>query len=784
MKRMLINATQPEELRVALVDGQRLFDLDIEATGKEQKKSNIYKARIVRIEPSLEAAFVDYGAERHGFLPLKEVAKSYFKDKPKNANRINIREVLDEGQELVVQVEKDERGNKGAALTTFVSLAGRYLVAMPNNPRAGGVSRQIEGEAREDAKEAMASLTIPPQFGLILRTAGIGKSTEELQWDLDYLLQLWDAVDQAGRERSAPFLIYQDQNVIIRAIRDYLRSDIAEILVDDPKLFETAQDFMKQVMPQNLGKIKLYKDSVPLFTRYQIESQIETAFSREVRLPSGGALVIEPTEALITIDINSARATHGGDIEETALLANLEAAEEIATQLRLRDLGGLIVVDFIDMMAARNQRAVENKLRESVRMDRARVQIGRISRFGLLEMSRQRLRPSLAEFSHELCPRCDGVGTIRSLRPTALSVLRVIEEEAMKDSTAKVVAQVPSDVAALLFNEKRRDVTRIEEHHEVAILIIPNPNLETPHFSVQRIREQDLARRDVGESHEMVLEAEQPSAYDFNQPVLPRQETAAVRDIVRAPSAATPNAEHSESGGSKGVIKRFWSALFGSDDHPEPAAPAPTPRIQTAAPSAEPPRRSNPPRHQSGDGERRRGSEQPRSEQPRQGNSNQPRQRSRRGNENRSPRQEDRPERADADDVSATTPPADASDNRRGQERSSSSERGGESRRRGGRHRHNEQRAATLASSTERFDEESSEGTPTAEHPVERESAPAQTRFDLGHPEVHEPATPPARPELPNAPQAWSFTADVAADASSTAEPRSAAHEPENTTQS
>ena len=775
MKRMLINATQPEELRVALVDGQRLFDLDIEATGKEQKKSNIYKARIVRIEPSLEAAFVDYGAERHGFLPLKEVAKTYFKDKPKNTNRINIREVLEEGQELVVQVEKDERGNKGAALTTFVSLAGRYLVAMPNNPRAGGVSRQIEGEAREDAKEAMASLTIPPQFGLILRTAGIGKTTEELQWDLDYLLQLWDAVDQAGRERSAPFLIYQDQNVIIRAIRDYLRSDITEILVDDPKLFETAQDFMKQVMPQNLGKIKLYKDSVPLFTRYQIESQIETAFSREVRLPSGGALVIEPTEALITIDINSARATHGGDIEETALLANLEAAEEIATQLRLRDLGGLIVVDFIDMMAARNQRAVENKLRESVRMDRARVQIGRISRFGLLEMSRQRLRPSLAEFSHELCPRCDGVGTIRSLRPTALSVLRVIEEEAMKDSTAKVVAQVPSDVAALLFNEKRRDVTRIEEHHEVAILIIPNPNLETPHFSVQRIREQDLARRDVGESHEMVAEAEQPSAYDFNQPVLPRQETAAVRDIVRAPSAATPSAELPDSSGGKGVIKRFWSALFGSGDHPE-SVPTPAPPIQTAAPSAEPPRRANPPRHQSGDGERRRGSEQ-----PRQGNSNQPRQRSRRGNENRSPRHEDRAERPEADGASAATPPTEANDTHRGQDRNP--ERTGDSRRRG-RHRHNEQRAATLASSTERFDEEAPEGVPTGEPLAEREPAPAQTHFDLAHPEVDEPIGAPVTPAVrPEQPPAWSLTVDDAAAASSITEPRPAAHEHEKTTQ-
>ena len=590
MKRMLINATQREELRVALVDGQRLFDLDIEAVGKEQRKSNIYKAKIIRLEPSLEAAFVDYGAERHGFLPLKEVSRHLFKERARNGGgRINIREALEEGQELVVQVEKDERGNKGAALTTFISLAGRYLVAMPHNPKAGGVSRQIEGDAREEAKEAMAALTIPDDFGLILRTAGIGKSAEELQWDLDYLLQLWQAVDTAAQERPAPFLIHKDQNVIIRAIRDYLRSDIAEILIDDPALYETACDFMKQVMPQNINKLKLYTDSVPLFTRYQIESQIDSAFSREVRLPSGGALVIEPTEALITIDINSARATHGGDIEETALLTNLEAAEEIATQLRLRDLGGLIVIDFIDMMAAKNQRAVENKIRDCVKMDRARVQIGRISRFGLLEMSRQRLRPSLAEFSHELCPRCQGVGTIRSLRSTALTVLRVLEEEAMKDSTAKVVAEIPVDVATFLFNEKRRDISRIEERQEVEVILVPNQKLETPHFHVQRIREQDLAKRELGESYQLVSDSQPAPALDYTRTTPPKkEEQAAVKDIVRhshqAPPADEATAAVPASPAGGGIIRRVFNALFGAAPA-EPAPrerPAPAPRAEAA----------------------------------------------------------------------------------------------------------------------------------------------------------------------------------------------------------
>lgn len=702
MKRMLINATQPEELRVALVDGQRLFDLDIEATGKEQKKSNIYKGRIMRIEPSLEAAFVDYGADRHGFLPLKEVSRLLFKDKAKNSGRINIREALDEGQELIVQVEKEERGNKGAALTTFVSLAGRYLVAMPNNPRAGGVSRQIEGEAREDAKEAMSGLNIPAHVGLILRTAGIGKTSEELQWDLDYLLQLWGAIDAAAITRPAPFLIYQDQNVIIRAIRDYLRNDITEILVDDQRLYDTALDFMKQVMPQTLSKLKLYKDSVPLFTRYQIESQIETAFSREVRLPSGGGLVIEPTEALITIDINSAKATKGGDIEETAYQTNLEAAEEIATQLRLRDLGGLIVVDFIDMMAARNQRAVENKLRDCVKMDRARVQIGRISRFGLLEMSRQRLRPSLAEFSHEICPRCDGVGTIRSLRPTALSVLRVIEEEAMKDSTAKVAAQVPADVAALLFNEKRRDVTRIEEHHEVEILIIPNPNLETPHFSVQRIREQDLVRGDHGESHELITEPEAAPVYDFTSKEPPRQQQAVVKDIVRNAPAQTGTQPQA---GGKGVIRRFFSALFGASE-PAPQAPDTSELPPASRAEAAPDRGSQrrPPR--AGDGERARSD-------PRRSNQPQGRQRSRRGGENRGAGRTDerRPtERA--------TPP-DGTDSRKPDR--------GDGRRRERPHRHNEQRAETLAAHSEGFGEEVNESAASEHAGDKSDEAPSPT---------------------------------------------------------
>ena len=571
MKRMLINATQPEELRVALVDGQKLYDLDIESTGREQRKSNIYKGRIVRLEPSLEAAFVDYGAERHGFLPLKEVSRSYFAEQS-SGGRLNIREVLREGQELVVQVEKDERGNKGAALTTFISLPGRYLVLMPNNPRAGGVSRQIEGADRDDARDAMNSLVVPDGMGLILRTAGVGQGPEELQWDLDYLLKLWAAVDEASRTRSAPFLIHQDRDVIIRAVRDYFRGDIGEILIDDETLYQKAVEFMQQVMPHNLKKLRLYNDSIPLFTRYQIESQIESAFNLEVSLPSGGSIVIEPTEALITIDINSAKATRGSDIEDTALNTNLEAADEIALQLRLRDLGGLIVIDFIDMNNPRNQRAVETRLREALKVDRARVQIGKISRFGLLEMSRQRLRPSLAEFSHIVCPRCNGNGAIRSVESLSLSVLRLIEEEAMKESTIKVMVQLPVDAATFLLNEKRRDVRRIEERHDVSVVLVPNPNLETPHYQLERLREQDP---NAGEqtSYRMVAAAEQaePTRSGTAAVKLPAEEPA-VKNILRQ---VTPQPAPAETGAAPtlartGFFKRIFSGLFGSP------APAPT----------------------------------------------------------------------------------------------------------------------------------------------------------------------------------------------------------------
>ncbi|GAB3387578.1 ribonuclease E [Azotobacter armeniacus] len=498
---MLINATQPEELRVALVDGQRLYDLDIESGAREQKKANIYKGRITRVEPSLEAAFVDFGAERHGFLPLKEISREYFKKTPEG--RINIKEVLSEGQEVIVQVEKEERGNKGAALTTFISLAGRYLVLMPNNPRAGGISRRIEGEERNELREALNGLDVPGDMGLIVRTAGLGRSSEELQWDLDYLVQLWTAIKEASLDRSPPFLIYQESNVIIRAIRDYLRQDIGEVLIDSVEAQEEALSFIRQVMPQYQSKIKLYEDSVPLFNRFQIESQIETAFQREVKLPSGGSIVIDPTEALVSIDINSARATKGGDIEETALQTNLEAAEEIARQLRLRDIGGLIVIDFIDMTPAKNQRAVEDRMRECLEADRARVQIGRISRFGLLEMSRQRLRPSLGETSGIVCPRCNGQGIIRDVESLSLAILRLIEEEALKDRTAEVRAQVPIPVAAFLLNEKRNSITKIELRTRVRIVILPSDHLETPHFEVQRLRDDSSEAQSTQSSYEM-----------------------------------------------------------------------------------------------------------------------------------------------------------------------------------------------------------------------------------------------------------------------------------------
>ncbi|AFT71009.1 Ribonuclease, Rne/Rng family protein [Alloalcanivorax dieselolei B5] len=539
---MLINAAHPEEVRVALVDGQRLYDLDIEHRSREQKKANIYKGKITRIEPSLEAAFVDFGAERHGFLPLKEISRQYFTKDPKDIQgRINIKDVIKEGQEVIIQVDKEERGNKGAALTTFISLAGRYLVLMPNNPRAGGISRRIEGEERQQLKEALASLKLPDEMGVIVRTAGLGRGAEELQWDLDYLLKLWDSISEASQSRKAPFLIYQESNVIIRAIRDYLRKDIGEVLIDSEKVFEEAQAFVQQVMADYKHKIKLYNEEIPLFSRFQIESQIETAFEREVKLPSGGSIVIDPTEALVSIDINSSRATKGADIEETALQTNLEAADEIARQLRLRDIGGLIVVDFIDMGPARNQREVENRMRDALEADRARIQLGRISRFGLLELSRQRLRPSLGETSSIVCPRCNGQGHIRDVKSLALSILRLIEEEVMKERTGEIQAQVPVAVGTFLLNEKRPVLRDIETAHNARVVVIPNPNLETPHFLVERIRDDQVKSQT---SHELELvdnSAEEPVTNTQEAPAKPQE--PAVKLITPDTAPPTPKAQ-------------------------------------------------------------------------------------------------------------------------------------------------------------------------------------------------------------------------------------------------
>ncbi|GAA4492555.1 ribonuclease E [Pseudaeromonas paramecii] len=523
-------------MRVALVDGQRIYDLDIESPGHEQKKANIYKGKITRVEPSLEAAFVDYGAERHGFLPLKEIAREYFPANYSLHGRPNIKEVIKEGQEVIVQIDKEERGNKGAALTTFISLAGSYLVLMPNNPRAGGISRRIEGDERTELKEALNGLEVPEGMGLIVRTAGVGKSPEELAWDLNVLLKHWETIKQAAEDQAAPFLIHQESNVIVRAIRDYLRRDIGEILIDNPVVFEKAKQHIELVRPDFVNRVKPYNGEIPLFTHYQIESQIESAFQREVRLPSGGSIVIDPTEALTSIDINSARATKGGDIEETALQTNLEAADEIARQLRLRDLGGLIVIDFIDMTPVRHQREVENRLRDAVRQDRARIQLGRISRFGLLELSRQRLRPSLNESSTHVCPRCMGQGTIRDNESLALAILRLLEEEALKDNTEQVHAQVPVDVAAYLLNEKRPAIQRLEERHQVRIFIIPHQGMETPHFEVSRVRNSEVTE---AVSYELKSELPKDVYTPRDTSKVIRSEQPAVQ-IVAAPTTPAP----------------------------------------------------------------------------------------------------------------------------------------------------------------------------------------------------------------------------------------------------
>ena len=538
MKRMLINATQSEELRVALVDGQRLYDLDIESGAREHKKANIYRGKITRIEPSLEAAFVDYGAERHGFLPIKEIFRGYFKETAPGAGRAGIKELLDEGQEIIVQVEKEERGNKGAALTTYISLAGRYLVLMPNNPRAGGISRRIEGEDRAQLKDVMQQLQIPEDSGVIVRTAGIGRSVEEVQWDLDYLHQLWQSITTAADKKPAPFLIYQESNVIFRAMRDYLHQDISEVLIDEQQIFQDVSNFVQQVMPTYINRIKYYQQDVPLFNRFQIESQIETAFKREVSLPSGGSIVIDPTEALVSIDINSARATKGSDIEETALNTNLEAAEEVARQLRLRDMGGLVVIDFIDMGPARNQRAVEAKLKEALKVDRARVQVGKISRFGLMEMSRQRLRPSLGETSGIVCPRCEGQGTIRDFSSLALSIIRLINEEANKDRSAEIRAFVPVDMATYLLNEKRDQLREIENTNKLRVLVIPNPKMETPAFEVSRLRDDHESVQSNETSHEIMVDDQAIDLSAFEQQNQTKTEKAIVQSVT--PSQPAP----------------------------------------------------------------------------------------------------------------------------------------------------------------------------------------------------------------------------------------------------
>src|SRR4051812_28667598 len=590
---MLFNATQQEELRVAIVEGQKLVDLDIESASREQRKSNIYKGIITRIEPSLEAAFVDYGEERHGFLPFKEVSRSYFKEGI-DVGRARIQDALREGQELIVQVEKDERGTKGAALTTFISLAGRYLVLMPNNPRGGGVSRRVEGEDRNELRDTLDQLQLPEGMSVIARTAAIGRNAEELTWDLNYLMQLWQAVEGASsNETGKPFLIYLESSLVIRAIRDYYQPDIGEILIDTEEIFEQAKAFMQTVMPGNVNKVKLYRDDVPLFSRFQIEHQIESAYSRQVGLPSGGAIVIDHTEALVAIDVNSARATRGGDIEETAYRTNLEAAEEVARQLRLRDLGGLIVIDFIDMESQRNQREVENRLRESLRYDRARVQIGKISRFGMMELSRQRLQPSLEETAHMSCPRCSGTGFIRGTESTALHVLRIVQEEAMKENTGAVHAQVPVDVSSFLLNEKRAEIQKLEARLKVNIVLVPNPHLETPHYKVQRLKHDELNQMEhVPSSYELVERPEEPKApgaeadakVERQQPVVktitPDQPAPIVVEQVPTPRPAPRPVQQpmqAEAAPAPAQKPGFLARLFGMFTE-EPAAPAPVPQ--------------------------------------------------------------------------------------------------------------------------------------------------------------------------------------------------------------
>ncbi|MFP6829107.1 MAG: Rne/Rng family ribonuclease [Gammaproteobacteria bacterium] len=597
MKRMLVNATQQEELRVAIVDGQKLYDLDIEVSSREQRKANIYKGRITRIEPSLEAAFVDYGATRHGFLPLKEISSEYYLREPAEGGRVQIKDVLKDGQEIVVQVEKEERGNKGAALTTFVSLAGRFLVLMPNNPRAGGISRRITGEDRDIVRDSLDELNPPEGMGCIVRTAGVGRSIEELRWDIDYLLSIWEAIKSVVTERPAPFLIYQEGNAIVRAVRDHFSNEIGEILVDGEEVYAEAHEFIERVMPHNLRKLKRYDDAVPLFTRYQIESQIESAFSHSVSLPSGGSIVIDHTEALTAIDINSARATKGDDIEETALNTNVEAAEEIARQLRIRDLGGLIVIDFIDMGPNRNQREVENTLRDSVRQDRARIQIGRISRFGLLEMSRQRVRPSLGEATQSVCPRCNGIGQVRSVESLALAILRLVGEEARKERSSKVIVQLPVDVSNYILNEKRAWAQSIQDENDVSVVLIGNPNLETPNYTIKRVRDDELdLPENKATSYKQVEPKEDPTEAFQAQHTQPQPEQPAVAGVI--PQVPAPEPVEKQRRQQRRSGPSLWQRLFGWL--------SPTPKREEA-PSGRRSRQSRSKRSNRGSGRRSQG---------------------------------------------------------------------------------------------------------------------------------------------------------------------------------
>jgi ribonuclease E len=570
---MLINASHTEEVRVAMVDGQRLYDLDIENRTREQKKSNIYKGKVTRVEPSLEAAFIDYGMERHGFLPLKEISREYFKKGAGNGGKVRVQDALKEGQEVIVQVEKEERSNKGAALTTFISLAGRYLVLMPNNPRAGGISRRIEGEERADLREAMRGLDIPEGMGAIVRTAGIGRATEELQWDFNYLLQLWNTITDESKKARAPHFLFQESNVIVRAIRDYLRQDVGEVIVDSEEAYNLAAAFIGTVMPDFTSKVKFYQDEIPLFNRYQIENQIETAFCREVSLPSGGSIVIDVTEAMISIDINSARATKGGDIEETAFNTNKEAAEEIARQLRLRDVGGLIVIDFIDMLNSRHQKEVENKMRDALEVDRARVQVGRISRFGLLEMSRQRLRPSLEETMSRTCPRCKGQGTIRGTRSLALSILRLMEEEAQKEFSREIRAIVPVPVATFLLNEKRKEILAIESRNNIQVTVLPNTEMQTPDFEVVRIRNQDADSSDF--SYKLANELSKPEEEVISEANAPQAlAKPAVKTVIPStPAPVIAQAQSIAPEKSQSFVKRLWATMFGETEEPKNEEP-------------------------------------------------------------------------------------------------------------------------------------------------------------------------------------------------------------------